>query len=77
MRTFSVGQFLVEDREYSAEASCLGLKPGEVPREIGITYHNGAVAKFVFDRYQGDIDGNVTSFHYRDGAFDKVTIFND
>ncbi len=78
MRAFNVGLFDFSENEYSAEASGIGLKPGEVPGEIGITHRSGVVSRFVFERYQGDIEGNVTSFHYRSVlGKGKVTIFND
>lgn len=76
MNCFNVAQFDFINGEYSAEASDLGLPPGAVPKEIGITHRSGVVSRFVFDRYTV-VDGDIVSFNYR-GRFDgTVKLFND
>lgn len=65
MQTHSVGLFDNRGHDYATEASELGLPPGEVPREIGITLRSGVVTRFVFSHYGYDSWGDIISFNYR------------
>ncbi len=78
MKTFPVDQFTYDAGTYITEASDLGLKPGEVPREVGITHRSGVVNRFVFQKYDMTPDGDVAGFRYLSTSLlDKMLIIND
>lgn len=78
MQCYNVGEFDFDQGVYAADASGLGLAPGIVPREIGITHRSGVVTRFVFDYFKRDSEGDVTSFNYKSIlGKDQVKIFND
>lgn len=78
MKNHSVGLFTWENTIYGAEASTLGLLPGEVPRETGITHRSGVITRFVFDQFEYDANGDCVSFNYNStNGPEKLEIYND
>jgi hypothetical protein len=78
MQTFNVGLFTFEGGVYASEASDLGLPPGEVPREIGVTHRSGVVTRFVFSHDGYDEDGDIVSFNYRSTTGPEyLSLYND
>lgn len=78
MQCYSVDKFNFSKEGYVTEASDLGLAPGAVPREIGITHRSGVVSRFVFNHVERDREGDVISFNYKSIlGKDQVKIFND
>jgi hypothetical protein len=78
MQNHSVGLFSFAGGEYATEASDLGLPPGKVPREVGITHRSGVVTRFVFSHFGYNDDGDIVSFNYRStSGLDKLALYND
>lgn len=79
MKTYSVGVFTHSNGVYGVEASELGLEPGKVPQEIGITHRSGVVSRFKFTEFGYNKYGNVDQFNYAaaDGGLSKLAVFND
>lgn len=78
MKTFPVDQFTHNAGTYLTEASDLGLKPGEVPQELGITHRSGVVNRFVFQDFDRNADGDVAGFRYLStNHLDRMLVIND
>lgn len=78
MNSYTVGKFTFEGGAYSAEASELGWKPGEVPTEMGITHRSGVVQKFVLCGVTHGPDKDIEQFNYRSVlGHQQVHVFND
>ena len=78
MVTYNVGMFSFEGGVYATEASDLGLPPGGVPREVGITHRSGVVEVFRFSNYGYDEDGDIVSFNYRSTTSQaRLELYND
>ena len=63
-----------EPNRYMAEASTLGLRPGEWPAQLSTSLGDGE--PFVFTSFERSADGEVTGACYVQGLV-KLIIFND
>jgi hypothetical protein len=75
---YSVSKFTFNNGVYGVEASELGWKPGEYPRELGIIHRSGVVSKFVLCGVQHGPDNDLEHFEFENVVGkDKVIVFND
>lgn len=59
-----------------AEASCIGLAPGQVPREIEVVSPGGRVESFAYAAPVRE-GGEVAAWRYASGSGSGLTVLND
>lgn len=78
MKTYNVEKFTHHNGSYSTEASDLGLWPGEILEEVGITHRSGVVTRFRLQEVVRDREGDMISFAYQSTVgSEKLHIYND